>query len=227
MPKKPAKSYYTTAEGIEPAKQNPFLRAFLESGAVKEKMQIVKGKKGWVAKTLDLHDPVTGELTEAAVMLATRKVVDRANHIKIYVDGLQSMFELSKRGKCALTALLKMLNEENRCGQGDRNDMISFDLDDATKYGWAVSRGTFRAGMNELCLKKFLCPVSGGNDWYWTNPTFFHKGDRIVLVNHYIVEGSEEANKKPAIDVPCGDAKLDQLDFNGETERDKLLRGQS
>lgn len=182
-----ADGYYINAEGLTPAKENPFLRDLLDSRAVGTKTQIIKGKKGWATKSMHLIDPETGELSEDTLCLAHKTPVDRGQFVKIFVAGLHATFDLSKKARSAFTALLRQYSEEN-VGKNNRNDMILFTILDAENYGWKVGRSTFRSAMNELCHKKFLCPVAGGSDLYWTNPTFFHKGDRLVVVNHYVVD---------------------------------------
>lgn len=221
-----AEKYYMNAEGLEATRENPFLVALLKD-ELGTKTQLVKGKGGWASKAAHLLDPETGELLgDDTLCLAYKVAVDRQKFVKVFVSGLQAAFDLSKKARTAFTVMLQRYSDNSSCRPGDRNDMVIFSLADAEAGGWKVSRSTFRSAMNELCHKKFLCPVSGASDWYWTNPTFFHKGDRLVMVNHYVT--GDEAKKKPALQVNNGgDPDLDQLDFNGETVRDKLKRGKS
>ena len=213
---------YVTTEGIEAAPENPFVRDLLASRELGDKTQIIKGKKGWATKAATLLDPETGEVLADSLCLAHKTAVDRGKFVKIFVAGLQATFDLSKRAREALTAILQYHGTEAKCGPTQRNDIVIFPHHVAQQTAWRPSRQVYRSAMNELCLKKFLCPVQDTVDWYWTNPTFFHKGDRLVIVNHYVT--GEAA--LPAIPARRGDPELDQLDFNGETERDRREKGQ-
>jgi len=210
---------YVSSEGFTPEPENPFVRHLLDAREIGTKSQIVKGKKGWATKATSLVDPETGEVLSDQLCLAHKTAVDRGKFIKIFVAGLQATFDLSARARKAFTAMMQVYSDEP-CGPAQRNDMIIFNHRMAHESDWKPSRDVFRSAMNELCLKKFLCPVEGTVDWYWTNPTFFHRGDRLVIVNHYV---TGEAAK--TIPIPVGgDPDLDQLDFNGETERERRAR---
>lgn len=212
-----SESYYVNSDGLTPATANPFVRDLLASRDVGTKAQILKGKKGWATKAAHLLDPETGELLEDTLCLAHKVAVDRGQFVKIFVAGLQATFDLSKRARSAFTALLNEYSDGS-VGQDKRNDMVIFTQDMAAEHGWKVSRSTFRSAMNELCHKNFLCPVTGTSGWYWTNPTFFHRGDRLVVVNHYVTGDAAAA-------IPAeqgGDPDLDQMDFDGKTKRDNL-----
>jgi len=215
-------SYYTSGAGLVPARTNPFVNDMLQSKEFGEKTRLVRGKKGWATKAATLFDPETGEVISDQLCLATKQEVDNAQFVKIFVAGLHATFGLSKRGRDAFTALLRMMMD-NRYKREDTNDRVMFDIHDAEKYGWRVQRGTFRSAMNELCHNKFLCPVEGASDWYWTNPTFFHRGDRLVIVSHYINRDAEKMAADSA--RPAGDPDLDQMDFDGMTERERRAKG--
>lgn len=202
---------YVSGEGLEPSEENPFVPALLKNRAIGTRAKIVKGKAGWATKSAALVDPETGEMLGDTLCLAHKTAVDKEHFVKVYVEGLRATFDLSKRARSAFTLLLEEYNDTARPVL--RNDMVIFSFKLARDRGWTTSQAAFRSAMNELCHKKFLCPVTGSTDWYWTNPTFFHKGDRLVIVNHYVFDEP----RRPA----AGDAVLDQLDFNGETERDR------
>lgn len=215
---------YVSGEGLVECEENPFLLELLGSREVGSKTNIVKGKGGWATKAAHLIDPETGEiLGEDTLCLAYKTPLDQGRFVKVYVAGLQAAFDLSKRARTAFTALLNRYSNDTSCRPGARNDMVIFSQKTAEDAGWKASRQVFRSAMNELCHKKFLCPVVGASDWYWTNPTFFHRGDRLVMVNHYVTGDAA----KPAVTAQTGgDPELDQLDFDGLTERERQQRGQ-
>lgn len=204
---------YVSGKDLEPKPDNPFVRALLDSKEIGSKLQLVKGSKGWATKTASLFDPETGEELSDTLMLTRKIPRDKGQFIKIFVEGLKATFDLSRRARNAFAMLLQEYQDEARPKM--RNDMVIFSYAVAEKRGWTTNQANFRSAMNELCHKKFLCPVSGTSDWFWTNPTFFHKGDRLVVVTHYVMDDGKTVSTKG------GDPDLDQLDFNGETERER------
>lgn len=209
---------YVSSEGIEAASENPFVMDLLKAREVGDKVQIIKGRRGWATKAAHLLDPETGEVLSDSLCLSHKTSVDRGKFVKIFVAGLQATFDLSKRAREALTAILQYHGTEATCGPTQRNDIIVFPYLVAQETAWSPSRQVYRSAMNELCLKKFLCPVAGTVDWFWTNPTFFHKGDRLVIINHFV---TGEAAKASIPAKAGGCAELDQLGFDGLTERER------
>lgn len=183
-----ANSYIST-KGIVAEKHNPFLQNLLQSGELKSKNKILKGPKG------EVYSNGAGEIFTGAKCFLKETTVDEGLFIKIYASGLKDIFNLSTCAQKAFAALTTIYSKES-CGPKKINDMVSFNYRMAQESEWKPSKKVFRSALNELCKKKFLCPVADAPDWFWTNPTIFHRGSRLAMVNLYVAGASSETTDK-------------------------------
>lgn len=176
------KSYYITRKDVVSSKENPWAGDLAHT--------IKKGGRIAGFATTNNHslmDRRTGEISEDMAVIGVRKVIDREEFVKFFSAGIDGVFELAKGAKDLFRIILKAyLDAKNNPDQL----YISYDaiVDD---YEYSRSRATFTGSLNELCLKGFLAPVERRENLYWVNPNLFYKGDRMRIVQDYVLQGSE------------------------------------
>ena len=75
--------------------------------------------------------------------------------------------------------------------QQDKIDLTYSLLDENIKA--SISRTTFTRGVKELRNVNFLAPTMH-DGVYWINIDYVFKGNRLTLINQYILERNEEKN---------------------------------
>lgn len=208
--------YVAKPEDIATYDANPFLPDLVANAAGKVKSRqsgtVMHAKNGFVSQRLGVHDLKTGEiLADETLVVAVRKAVDTEEFTKIFTGSVAGLLDLSRRAVEVFAILIRCYNAKQLQGS---NDLIFFNHHLAVEHGYTRSVQTLRSAMNELMHHKFLVPASMALGWYWINPTLFYRGDRITLINQYVL--NEQASKK-------GDAVLDQQDlFSGLTPREEM-----
>lgn len=173
---------YTKRSDLTEYKSNPFAMEMLET--------IQTGKKvtGFAAKNVKLMDEATGELLGESAVIGIKKIVDKEQFIKFFGAGLVSAFELTKTAQDTFLLVLKLYIEVNTI-QNAAMDQIYVNFDIAVDEGkYKKTRPTFTSGLNQLIAKKFIAPVKYKKDWYWLNPNLFVKGNRVTLMQHYVIQ---------------------------------------
>lgn len=132
----------------------------------------------------------TGEYN-GDVAFGMRVKVDRTHFMKMYANGMRMFLGLSSPGiKVFMLIFDELMTDSNY--QAD-SVVLNYDLleDDIKKN---ISQATFYRGINELRKAKFLAPsyISGV---YWINTDYVFRGNRLTLVNQYILEDEHEAHE--------------------------------
>jgi hypothetical protein len=144
--------------------------------------------------------PETGEITAQIAGFWEAKEVDEEKFVKLFINGVKALAELSPAGTKAFSILYAAIQE----AIGKDRVYVSFNSIDQNKQ--KMSRATFTRGFTELVEKEFIAPCVDLN-WYFINPAFVWNGDRLAFVQEY----RKSSNKKPkAIDTQTGDL------FNGQ-----------
>lgn len=144
--------------------------------------------------------PETGEITAQIAGFWEAKEVDEEKFVKLFIDGVKALAELSPAGTKAFSILYAAIQE----AIGKDRVYVSFNSIDQNKQ--KMSRATFTRGFTELVEKEFVAPCVDLN-WYFINPAFVWNGDRLAFVQEY----RKASNKKPkASDTQTGDL------FNGQ-----------
>jgi hypothetical protein len=104
--------------------------------------------------------------------------VDTTRFIKLFVDGVKGLAELSNAG----TRIFEVLYTEMQKNIGKDQIYMSYTgLDRKQKI---ISRSTFSRGLSELIDKRFIAAMPAVG-WYWVNPDFIWNGDRIAFMKEY------------------------------------------
>jgi hypothetical protein len=165
----------TTRRGVVLYETSPFLPN------VQTKTKRVTNKRG----DMMLVNSNTGEIQTQIAGFWESEEVDSAKFVKLFVNGVKALAELSNAG----TRVFELLYIEMQSNIG--KDQVYLSYTGLDKNEKAISRSTFSRGLAELIDKKFIAsmPAIG---WYWVNPDFIWNGDRLAFVKEY-----KKASSKP------------------------------
>lgn len=115
----------------------------------------------------------------------TEKAIDKTQFVKLYVNGVKALKELTGAG----TKVFEILYLEVQKNIGTDRVLMSYDLinQDITP----LSRSTYMRGMRELMDKGFVA-ASIVQNLYFVNPDFIWNGDRLAFVQMYYKKPVDE-----------------------------------
>lgn len=157
--------------------ENPFLK-----GASVE----IRGKKRFynvMASTEAVVDFASGEI-KGTVEHKRVKMVDDAEFVKMFADGVAAMYDLGRSGKRVLSYLLEVVQAH------PNTDRIYLHFMEAFDEPWGISKNTFFKGMAELIEKQFVAPAALPNMFY-LNPCMVWNGDRFRFITEYTRSSSK------------------------------------
>ncbi|MBO0953253.1 replication/maintenance protein RepL [Fibrella forsythiae] len=143
-------------------------------------------------------DQMTGQMDDT-MFIGIRKEVDGEQFVKIFINELSGMFELSKVGSAVFSYVLKTM---------DFSDRITFDLTECQKLTGYKSRVSVLAGLTELLEKHFLARGHLANV-YFINPAVAYKGDRLLLLTEYRRKGVKRLKEQEQQQATLGDGLSD------------------
>lgn len=189
-------------------KENPFLK-----GATVE----IRGKKRFynvLASTEAVVDLPTGEI-KGTVEHKLVKIVDDAEFVKVFADGVAGMYDLGRPGRRVLSYLLEVIQAH------PNTDRIYLHFMDALEEPWGISKATFFRGMGELATKRFIAPAATSN-MFFLNPCMVWNGDRFRFITEYtrassklLADGSQRAIAD-AIEEKPGKLSQAELEARGQ-----------
>ena len=138
-----------------------------------------------------------------------RKVqVEKNQFLRLYADGVKMFLGISSAGvKVFMLIFDNLLDNEN--WQTDMIDLAYPLLTDEQKEN--LSEGTFFRGIRELIKAKFLAPAMLRGR-YWINANYVFRGNRLTLVNQYILDIENEDKSRPAIPATPDNVKNMEAD---------------
>ena len=217
--KEDKKNYYTKKE-VQAFAYNPFAEALCTT--------IKLGKKvtGYVNAPIGIHNEETGEIIESGARIGVSKAVDREEFVKFFGAGIINAFDLPKSAQNVFQLLMGAYLAMNT--SSNQMDKIYFNFKIARDdWGYEKSSVTFTNGLNSLINSGIVAHVKEHKGWLWLNTSFFAKGDRVVLYNEYIVEGTEthkkiieqDAKRAQMIDAKgAADRALKSFELTSETD---------
>lgn len=120
----------------------------------------------------------TGEYLAGAGFFHYQEV-DKTQFLKLYINGVKALTELSSAGTKVFEVLYRTVQENiNK----DRI-LLAFDLIDQKVV--SISESTFYRGMKELIEKKFIAETTTQN-LYYINPDYIFNGDRLSFVKTFL-----------------------------------------
>ena len=116
--------------------------------------------------------------------------VDKTHFLRFYAEGVRMFLGLKSPGIKVFMIIYQMLIDDPDYQQ-DKIDLTYSLLDENIKA--SISRTTFTRGVKELRNVNFLAPTMH-DGVYWINIDYVFKGNRLTLINQYILERNEEKN---------------------------------
>lgn len=136
-----------------------------------------------------LLDPTTGEI-ENISMLYGSKEVDQDQFIKLYVDHVAALFELSKTGLKAFAYVLNCMKVNN--------DLIYINITRMVEFcGWKTTKQAYR-GIAELLANKIIAQSVDVNLWF-INPNIVFNGDRFAYIREFRKKQPKKELEKQAV----------------------------
>ena len=130
----------------------------------------------------------TGEYLGGAGFFQYQEV-DKTQFLKLYVNGVKAITELSSAGTKVFEILYRAMQEQ----KDTDTILMSYDIIDTTIV--KISRTTYFKGMKELVEKKFIAETVIQN-YYFINPDYMFNGDRLSFVKSYILTDSKGGNRR-------------------------------
>lgn len=165
--------------------ENPFLKG--------SEVQITGRKKRYtVASRGDTVIGPTGQV-KAGIEHTIVRVVDDAQFVKVFSDGISGIYDLRSAGSKVFRFLFDQVQKHPNV------DRLYLYFMDATEEPWEISKPVFFRGMAELLEKGFIARSANPNMFY-LNPTMLWNGDRFRFVQEYqrakqIANGSDSQSE--------------------------------
>ena len=163
---------------------------FINSDIIKidqERRQILAGTTKNV-----LVNTETGE-TEGITLLARYKEVDKSQFVKLFINEVSVLFDLSKAGIRVFGYVLQCLRVNK--------DEIFINIPELIKYCKYKTTPQAYRGLAELVKNKIIAMSSRYSFWY-INPNIVFNGDRIMFIKEYRIK--EKDNKQLTLEMPLG-----------------------
>lgn len=161
--------------------KNPFMSDLIMTFPTRRKTRIVG------QKPLGVHDGETGEvLPNTHLAQAIIERVDKEEFVKIFNRQLHILFDLSKRASTVLRYFINALPYNQ--------DRVFFDINECKEYTRYNSKQTIYKGIGEL-VEAGCVARTNNSSLFYINPKVFFKGDRLDMINTWVVENSEEDKK--------------------------------
>lgn len=168
--------------GMPKYRENPFLnQTFLST------KRGVKTVKGVGAERMMVVSEESGEILGPAGFWQSEEV-DKTQFIKLFVNGVKALKELSSAG----TRVFELLYLEMQKNIGKDKLHLSFQAIDQQIN--ELSERTFYRGMQELVAKSFIAE-SLAPGVYFVNPDFIWNGDRLSFVRSFSIKATAETKK--------------------------------
>ena len=160
-------------------RENPWLEKAAIQTVVGNRIITAKGdsdKKFIIA-------PDTGEI-EGFTGFYTKQEVDKTHFLKLYADGIRALTGLSTAGM----KVFMLVYDKVTSNDGFNKDtiMLNYEMlsdDEKAEFGLR----TFQRGITDLINHEFLAETLQIGV-YFINPTYIYNGNRLAIVNEYIMK---------------------------------------
>lgn len=162
------KSPLPTRRGLVLYDSNPFM---VHTGT---RTRRVTNKRG----DMMLVNRGTGEIQSNIAGFWESKEVDSAKFVKLYVQGVRALKDLTNAGTKVFEVLYLRIQESIGA------DQVFMSYSAVDQEITPMSRAVYDRGMRELVGKEFIAAtlIQG---WFWINPSFVWNGDRLAFVREY------------------------------------------
>ncbi|WP_196592571.1 replication/maintenance protein RepL [Pectinatus sottacetonis] len=170
-------------------KENPFLK--------ETTLQSIQGNRTitGTGEQSDTRLVVTSDTEEIKEMTGfyTKVEVDKTHFLKIYSLGIRTLTGLSSAGMKTFSIIYNIIILNKQYTKD--TILLNYDMLEDEQQA-TCSRATFYRGLKDLLKKNFIAEtlISGV---YFINPTYIYNGNRLALVNEYILkENNTELEKR-------------------------------
>lgn len=155
--------------------KNPFTDKFAMSVLDGKGNKVIK----YARKDGQVISPQGEILSNGELILGREYKVDKQKFIKIYVESLMLFSDLSKRAIILFASVLQRLEKDQAVVFLVPSDLVR-DMD--------VTEPTYYRALGELLNASVLARHSASSVIYFINPALIFNGDRMTLVNRYVME---------------------------------------
>jgi hypothetical protein len=163
-----------TRRGVLLYEKNPFLMD------VKTRTKRITNKSG----DMMLVSAETGEIQNSIAGFWQSQEVDSSKFVKLFVNGVKALKELTNPGTKVFEVLYMRVQEEI----GKDKIYLSFGFVDQAIT--PMSQATYKRGLAEIIEKGFIASTKN-QGWYWLNPSYVWNGDRLAFVREYHKAGNQ------------------------------------
>lgn len=127
-------------------------------------------------------NPEDGEAKPAGFYF--RREVELNEFVKLYAEGAAALLNLSPSGQKVFTLVYRELYGKD--GKDKSEIVLNYEMlaDEEKKK---LSKRTFERGISELIKAEFIAETLVPS-YYFINPTYLYNGDRLALVNEYVLK---------------------------------------
>jgi hypothetical protein len=194
-------------------KTNPFIASMPRN----TKRRVKLYQRGDMTMALFKND--TGEILENQIAgFWEAKEVDSEKFLKLYVNGVKALAELTSPGAKVFEVLYRKMQDAKE------RDQIYMNFHTVDQDETPMSETTYWRGMNELIEKGFLA-TSHLPSLFWINPDFVWNGDRLAFVKQYYKAGSpaamqlrEQLRRERQTDLPFNEPEQEDDTYSAELE---------
>lgn len=126
----------------------------------------------------------TGEIIAPGVTFGTAYEVDKTQFVKLYVNGVKGLKDLTGAGTKVFELLY--IEVQNNVGR----DVMYLSFSEVDQLVTPISKATFMKGMKELLEKGFIAE-SMTQGKYFLNPDYIFNGDRLAFIREVRLKGSK------------------------------------
>jgi hypothetical protein len=177
-----AASLKKTRRGIELHTRNPYIGEASANTNQGTRRKALKGKDG----TQLILTTEGGDMVAPAGFWQLQEV-DKTQFVKLYVNGVKALSDLSSAG----TKVFELLYLEIQAAIGRDKVYLSFAALDPE---CGVTQSTFTRGIRELLDKKFIAATTSVG-WYFLNPDYLFNGDRLAFVKEFRIKRDAESDQ--------------------------------
>jgi hypothetical protein len=171
--------------------KNPFTGQL--KSLIKIENKYVNSSKG--LGSFDIIDKHTGEVVSQASenrVFTKRQYVDKENFVKLYIDRLKDLYDLSM---ASIKVFGYFLNEMQKPHNVNR-DLIFFNLKDCMEFCDYDTHPMVYKGLTELISHGFIAACSNPVNHFFIDATTAFNGNRILIMEEYIKEEDDYFNGK-------------------------------
>ena len=179
-------------------KTSPFLSG---TGPV---VQVRGRRKNYsVASGMSLVDE--GGAVRGSVQHTISRVVDDAQFVKVFSDGIAALYDLGKSGGKVFRYLFDEVQKS------PNQDRIYLYFMDALEEPWAIPKTSFFKGLAELLDKNFLAKSANPN-MFFLNPAMIWNGDRFRFIQDYQRASAVAARSDQNLLEAAGQLRITELE---------------